>query len=214
MVMKEDSLYTFSSPQEFLKFYQELNFYGEWKIQKGLLNKRGTMIESKHYVKMLRERFNKKGFFRKRVSIAEIVSWLDTMYIIKRFLINLRARLDSKCYGDIIIHVEYMIKMSKKMRIDYVFEYENKLLLIEFRTVSKFEKIRPTWEMKFHELMIYKELLQYYIRQKSIILYAFIAMFEYDKAELIVKNYQYNDNQVKYLTEYTIKYLIQKNEYL
>lgn len=212
--MKEDSLYTFDTPQEFFNFYDELNIYGEWKIQKGLLNKRGSLIQNKPYVNLLRDKFFKRGFFRKQVSIAEIVSWLDTMFIIKRYLTMLQASIESSMYSQIKIYVEYMIKMSKKMRVDYIFKYNNTILLVEFRTVSTFEKIRPTWDLKFRELLIYKELMRYYIKHKSIILYAFITMFEYDNKRLVEKNHQYNENQIKYLVEYTIKYLIQKNEFL
>lgn len=212
--MKKDALYYFSSPVVYFKFYQQLDIYNGWKIQKGLLNDRGKKIQEKPYTKTLREAFFKKGFFRRQVSIAEIVSWLDTMTIFARYLRLLSSKLEAIEFAGIKIYVEYMIQMSKKMRVDYVVEYKNRLLLLEFRTVSTFDKIRPTWDVKFRELLIYKELMGYYKPERDIILYAFISMYEYDDSGLIVKQRNYNDNQVRYLVEYTMKYLIAKKQLL
>jgi hypothetical protein len=84
------------------------------------------------------------------------------------------------------------------------------LLLLEFRTVNRFEKLRSTWQMKFQELQIYKELMSYYLPDKTIRVYSFIAMYEYDRGKLDVVQKQYNDNQVNYLTEYIQRYLVTK----
>jgi hypothetical protein len=159
---------------------------------------------------MLRERFDNRDFFRQRVSIAEIVSWLDTMSLMRRLVESLRAKLGRDVAEQIHIYCEYMIQMSKKMRIDYVLEYEDRLLLLEFRTVNRFEKLRSTWQMKFQELQIYKELMSYYLPDKTIRVYSFIAMYEYDRGKLDVVQKQYNDNQVNYLTEYIQRYLVTK----
>lgn len=208
--MKDDTLLYFQNPNTFIVFIYDLNMYYDWRIQSGLLNDRGRKITSKPYVEQLRKLFNDRNFFRKKVSIAEIVSWLDTMSIMKRLMISLQKGLTDEQYEGVQIYVEYMIQMSKKMRIDYILEYDDRLLLIEFRTVSKFEKLRPTWQMKFNELLVYKELLSYYKTDKKIYVYAFICMYEYNDSQLIVKQRQYNNNQIAYLTEYIKRYLITK----
>jgi hypothetical protein len=208
--MREDTLIYFDTPSELISFLHELDVYNGWQIQSGLLNDRGKQIYHRRYVKMLRERFDNRDFFRQKVSIAEIVSWLDTMSLMRRLVESLRAKLGRDVAEQIHIYCEYMIQMSKKMRIDYVLEYEDRLLLLEFRTVNRFEKLRSTWQMKFQELQIYKELMSYYLPDKTIRVYSFIAMYEYDRGKLDVVQKQYNDNQVSYLTEYIQRYLITK----
>jgi hypothetical protein len=209
--MKKDALQYFERLDQFQSFYYSLDIYNNWKIKKGLLNDRGKLIDNKSYVLKLRDLFDDKDFFRKRVSIAEIVSWLDTMNLINRLIDVLRMNLDSTDFQKISIYTEYMIQMSKKMRVDYVLEYGDSLLLIEFRTVNNFEKIRPTWQKKFQELLIYKELMNYYLQHKKILLYGFIAMYEYDSNKPINKHIEYNQNQINYLAEYIKRYLL-KNE--
>jgi hypothetical protein len=208
--MREDTLIYFDTPSDLIAFLHELDVYNGWQIQSGLLNDRGKQIYNRRYVKMLRERFDNRDFFRQRVSIAEIVSWLDTMSLMRRLVESLRAKLGRDVAEQIHIYCEYMIQMSKKMRIDYVLEYEDRLLLLEFRTVNRFEKLRSTWQMKFQELQIYKELMSYYLPDKTIRVYSFIAMYEYDRGKLDVVQKQYNDNQVNYLTEYIQRYLVTK----
>jgi hypothetical protein len=208
--MREDTLIYFDTPSDLIAFLHELDVYNGWQIQSGLLNDRGKQIYNRRYVKMLRERFDNRDFFRQRVSIAEIVSWLDTMSLMRRLVESLRVKLGRDVAEQIHIYCEYMIQMSKKMRIDYVLEYEDRLLLLEFRTVNRFEKLRSTWQMKFQELQIYKELMSYYLPDKTIRVYSFIAMYEYDRGKLDVVQKQYNDNQVNYLTEYIQRYLVTK----
>jgi len=208
--MKEDTLLFFNSPSELISFIYELDIYNGWKIQQGRMNDRGSKIYDRQYVKILRDAFNNRDFFRRKVSIAEIVSWLDTLTLVKRLLVSLRSQLDNEEYDGIKIYCEYMIQMSKKMRIDYVLEYDDRLLLLEFRTVSNFEKLRPTWQMKFHELLVYKELMGYYLPNQYVRLYAFISMYEYEGNTLIKKHKEYNDNQVTHLTEYIKRYLFNK----
>lgn len=206
--MKEESLFYFQSPKEFKALLQELDIYNTWQIRHGLLNFRGNEIKDKRYTKYLRSVFKEKGFFRKEVSIAEIVSWLDTSSIMYRLFEELEKRLNDKVYNSIEISLEYMIQMSKKMRVDYLLIYNKTVLLIEFRTVDHFDKIRATWDYKFKELLQYKELMSYYLDDRIFRVYAFVPLYEYNDKVRIQKNYEYNNNQVQYLAEFIERYLI------
>lgn len=207
-VMEQDSLFYFNNPTEFKLFLQKLDIYNDWKIRSGRLNDRGKEIENKPYTKFLRESFQEKGFFRMRVSIAEIISWLDTVSIMKRLFDKLEKQLSSIEFNRIELSIEYMIQMSKRMRVDYLIIYKNRILLLEFRTVSQFEKIRPTWDYKFKELIQYKELMSYYLFDQLIRVYAFIPLYEYNGKILNSKNIAYNNNQIDFLAEFIKKYLI------
>ncbi len=204
--MKENSLLYFDSPKELREFIKSLDIYQGWQIKDGLLNERGKQIEGRRYTKVLRELFKSKNFFRRNVSLAEIVSWLDNLVLISRLLDKLEKEVDREIFNCIQISVEYMIELSKKMRIDFVFIYEGRILLLEMRTVSKFEKLRSTWEKKFHELLVYKELMSYYI-EKRIILYALISLYEYEKKWSKAKHIDHNCKQLDYLILFMKTYL-------
>lgn len=206
--MKNESLLFFETPYCFFDFFDSLGLYGDWKILDGLMNERGKKIEDKEYTRFFRNLFKSKDFFRKEVSIAEIISWLDNLSLVKRLFLKLRNAITLEEFKNIQISVEYMIQMSKKMRIDYVFLYRNKALLLEMRTVCEFSKIRPTWSKKFHELIIYKELMGYYLSNLDIRLYALISLYEYEGRKRIEKHYNNNENQLDYLVEYMKRYLI------
>jgi len=206
--MKEDSLFYFSSPNKFTAFLEELDVYNNWQIRHGLLNARGKEIEDRRYTKFLRKAFYDSGFFRMQVSIAEIVSWLDTTSLMERVFEVLQQKLEVEVFESIEMSLEYMIKMSKRMRIDYLLQYKDKVLLIEFRTVDQFNKIRPTWDYKFKELLQYKELMSYYVLDKTLRIYAFIPLYEYNGKVLNQKHRDYNNNQVEFFAEYIEKYLI------
>ena len=206
--MKEESLLYFKSPKELDDFILDLNIYNGWKIQDGIMNERGKLIEEKKYTKMLRELFKEKKFFRRNVSLAEIISWLDNLTLIQRLLQKLEIAVPVERFNSLEISVEYMIKMSKRMRVDYVIIYKKNILLLELRTVSSFNKVRPTWEKKFHELLIYKELMSYYIKDSDIKCYALIPLYEYTSKIKTEKHIENNDKQLDYLVEYIKRYII------
>lgn len=208
--MEKNSMLHFKSLSEFRLFYYELDIYNNWRIYKGLLNDRGKMIENRRYVQYFRGLFESKGLFYRKVSLAEIVSWLDSLSLLIRVFELFERMYGTSFSNHISIYVEYMIKLSKRMRLDYVIEYNGKLLVLEFRTVNSFEKIRSTWQKKFSELLIYKELLSNYIIDKEIRLYAFIALYEYNNSGIVKKHVKYNDDQVEYLCKYIREFLIKK----
>jgi len=204
-----NSLLSFPKSSDFHSFYKSLDIYKEWKISTGKMNSRGHIIRSKHYSLQLQELFRSKNMFRRNVSVAEIVSWLDGYKIVERLLIKLHDDLPNYTFNQVEIYSEYMIRMSKKMRIDYILKYKEKILLIELRMVSNFDKIRPTWEKKKMELIIYKDLLENYLTDNiKIYNYALITLPEYDIRKKIQKHIDYNINQINHLKEYIIEFLI------
>lgn len=200
--MKKNTLLYFSNPHEFHDFIYSQKIDDGWRIYSGTMNSRGKSIKDKSYSKLLSSTFNDKGFFRKKVSVAEIVSWIDNFLYMLRILKQLHTDIGDKLYNEIEIYFEYKILMSKNMRVDFVIKHRNILLLLEFRTLDRFEKIRTTWDKKKLELIIYKELMQNYISDKTYLTYAFIGLYEYEHSKIVTKHKDYNMNQVKYLSKY------------
>lgn len=206
---EENSLLSFENYDFFIKFYKSLGLYKKWKISSGTMNSRGECIRDKKYSLILQNIFKDKNMFRHNVSIAEIVSWLDSFSFLSTLFDELKKELPEEIFIEISIYSEYVIRMSKKMRIDYVITYKEKILLVELRMVSSFNKIRPTWEKKKVELLIYRELIENYCPSNyKIISYALISLPEYDIKSKIDKHIEYNRNQVNFLKRYILEFLI------
>lgn len=207
--MKEDSLGYFSNPRNYNKFINSLDIYNGWKISKGKMNARGEIIRNKSYANQLRRMFSAKKAFRREASISEIVSWLDSFVMMTRVIDILREKLSIEEYNKIEIYFEYIIKMSKKMRVDFIIKYNNSLLLLELRLVNNFEKLKVTWTKKKGELLIYKELMYNYIdKDVRILTYALITLYEYDGKKINFPHSKYNNDQANYLAEYIKKFMI------
>ncbi len=208
--MKQDALGYFKNPKQYNEFVDSLDIYNGWKITKGLMNARGEIIRHKSYANQLRRMFSLKKAFRREVSISEIVSWLDSFVIMSRVIDNLKKSISNEEYDKIEIYFEYIIKMSKKMRIDFIIKYNESLLLLEMRMVDNFKKIKGTWTKKKSELLIYKELISNYIEDKRILTYAFISLYEYNGKEKDLAHVKYNNDQAQYLAEYIRKFIINR----
>lgn len=196
----------FSNPSMFREFVAKEDICQAWKIHRGYMNARGKSIEGKNYTEYFRNLFSEKGFFRRKVSVAEIVSWLDNISLMIRILNELELYVSPDVFKEITIMLEYRIHLSKNMRVDFVLRYGDNIVLLEQRTVSDFEKIRATWQKKISECLVYKELMSYYMPNYHIVLYAMIMMYEYDNNKPVQKNIDYNNNQVNYFVEYLLSY--------
>ena len=204
----KDAMLSFANYKEFWSFYQGLNI-AKWHISSGLLNERGKYIENRSYTQKLRQIFSEKKLFRRNVAIAEVVSWLDSYLILRRLINVLRAMLTEDILEKMKIHFEYRIEMSKNRRIDFIFEYENRILLAEFRLSDKFPNVSNMWQKKELELIIYKELLSNYLPSNlKVMMFAFIGMPEIDQGQMIEKNIKYNEENIDFFARYIAKYLI------
>ena len=206
---KDESMLHFEKLEKFSEFVNALDIYNGWKINSGILNKRGEEIRDKEYTKKLRKIFNDKKLFRRSVAISEIVSWLDSYLIINRFINELQKLVPKNIFDKFEIYCEYKINLSKMRRIDYILAYGDNLLLLEFRLADKFSNLSTNWSRKMLELIIYKELLGNYTDSKTrIFLYAFISLPEYDNKIKLTKHVDYNNNSINHMARYVIEYLI------
>lgn len=209
MNLKENSMIYFENLNEFKDFYQSLGILGGWKIQSGLMNERGEKIRDTAYVNHLQKLFMKKKLFRRVVSIAEIVSFLDGYEFLQRIVTELEKKISSETFNQIKIYLEYKIAYSKNRRVDFIIEYKESLLLTEFRLSKDFPNQSGMWNKKELELLVYKELISNYITNKKIYLFAFIGMPEYSKNSKIMKNLLYNETNIDFFVDYLITFLLQ-----
>lgn len=210
--MKDNSFLFFDTPIGFLEFLKKFNVLNEWKISSGMLNDRGRYISNKWYYEYLKDKFNSKNLFRRSVSVSEVISWLDSFVIMKRVFTKLIESENSNILGKMEVSCEYVIQMSKMMRIDYMLKYNNTVLLLEFRLVNDFEKIKSTWTKKKTELLIYKELCEnYFDDDLKILTFAFISLYEHEKGVPIKAHIDYNNNQITFLCNYLKRFMIKRD---
>lgn len=211
-MFKRNAMLSFMNLCEFSEFYQSLQLRGRWNIQTGKMNDRGKLIENKRYTNTLKKLFMEKKLFRRNVSIAEVISFLDEYVIIDRIISLLETKLESDEFDSINLYLEYKIPFSKNRRIDMVFVHGKKILVVEFRLSMDFPNQSSMWTKKETELIIYKELLSNFLdKDFKIYLYALIAMPEYHLNRVIDKNVVYNRNNIEYFVDYLITYLFNKN---
>jgi hypothetical protein len=209
--MEKDSLLYFNNPLEFIKYIHRFEVYKDWKIESGLMNDRGGKVANSDFFKEIRRLFELKGVFRKKVSVAEMVTWLDTFVHLERLFNIIIANYDNDYIKDIKIGFEYVVQMSKKSRIDCVIKYRNNYCLFEFTTVNKFTKLKASFDKKRIELIIYKDMMYNYISNKSkIICYPFVGLFEYHDGIRNNKFYINNKNNIAYAYDYLKAYILIK----
>lgn len=194
----------------FEEFIKELDIYNnQWKIREGLLNERGRAVQNRVYFRELRFKFDNLNLFHMKVSLAETVSWLDSFTHIQRIITKLKEFHPKTELEKTEILFEYVIEMSKSSRVDVIFKFENRLCLLEFSTVNKFERIKRAFQQKRIELMMYKDLMQNYLPKDSkVIVLPFIGLYEYHKRHRVESHYFNNVKQAEFAAEYISKFLI------
>lgn len=208
MNFSDNAMISFTEPRQFFEFYTSLGIIHDWKIVTGRMNDRGSQIENRSYTHKLRSLFAEKKLFRRMVSIAEIVSFLDEYYLLRLILLRLKKELSPEKYAELNIYLEYKIPYSKNRRIDVVFQVGKKLLLFEFRLSATFPNQSAMWQKKELELVIYKELMSNFLDSEyQLYLYAFIGMPEYELGKKIEKNIMYNETNIDFFVDYLITYI-------
>jgi len=209
--MKNSTLLYFKNPMEFIEYINKFEVYRDWKIQNGLMNHRGFKVGGSDFFVEIRNLFDLKDMFYKKVSIAEMTTWLDSFIHLERLCKLMIANFCSAQLQEIEIGFEYVVKMSKKSRVDAIIKYRGRYCLFEFSTVSTFNKLKPTFDKKRLELMIYKDMMHNYIEYPSkIICYPFIGLFEYEDEERNEKYYNNNIKNISYAYDYIKKFLLAK----
>ncbi len=210
---KENSMLAFDSVLDFKSYYRELNFYNGWTITMEKNNMRGEKIKDRTYVQHIRKLFMEKRLFRRNISIAEIVSLLDSYSIMMRVISELETMIEAERLNRVKMYSEYKIYFSKNRRIDFILEYGKRLLLVEFRVSFTFPNLSSMWQKKENELLFYKELLGNYIPDYyKIHLFAFIAMPEYDNSFWLPKHVKYNKDNVRFFAEYIKAFLLDQED--
>lgn len=207
--MNDNTLLYFGSPMEFVEYIHQFEIFKEWRIECGLMNDRGSHVAGSAFSIEMRKLFKEKDMFHKKVSIAEMTTWLDTFIHLERLCKLMIANFSIKQLKQIEVGFEYVVELSKKSRVDVIIKYSSKYCLFEFSTVNSFSKLKSAYDKKRLELMIYKDMMQNYIDYPSkIICYPFIGLYEYESGVRQDKFYSNNITNIAYAYQYLKKFLL------
>ena len=178
-----------------------------WCVRDDKLSKRTDSIVYSDRFQILKERATEKGYYFNDI---EIVTWLDTLNIL--FYVFDRIE-DENLRNSIKILQEYCIPYSNK-RVDYLFVYDNKILILEF----SFNKLGYDlqYETKLQQAISYKELLSNILpKEVDLGTYTFIVEAEEDKNGRAIHiegtDYYPNHYKISALAKYIQKFF-KKNE--
>lgn len=206
--MKKNTLLSFDNPMEYIKYVRQFDIFSSWRIETGLMNDRGNVIADSEYCNQVRSIFQKKQIFHKKVSVSEMATWLDTFVHMERLMKILIANYDISILNEIEIGFEYVIKLSKKSRVDYYIKYRENVCLIEFSTVKSFSRLSTAHHKKRNELLAYKDMIHNYISNKRILIYPFIGLPEYSndhKREKFILN---NKNNITHMYNFLKAFIL------
>jgi len=201
--MKIKSMYSFVGFHDFLKFSEFLEGQN-WKIEKQLLKERVEKYYSYEAVKMLKNQFNTQKLTIWDLKEEEVITWLDTMTIIRRVFMNLfkKGINDSK----VRLIMEYPLVNGNHMRTDYLLIYDRLIIVIEFGMFNQDEKrSEERYTKKLQESINYRQIIANQISSDvKVINYVMIYRPEYDRytTKNMEENISYNQSELNNLVNY------------
>lgn len=201
--MKIKALYTFKGYSEFLKFS---NFVDKesWEIEKQLLANRVIKYSKKHYYLMLKNKFYESNLTIWDLKEEEIVTWIDTISLLKRFFVELfKTGINIE---NIDFIMEYPLKFGNHTRSDYLIVYDRLIIVLEFGMFNQDEKRREErYTKKLQESMNYRRILANSLaKELEIVNYVMVYRPEYDSdnKKKMSENIKYNNDEIKNLVSF------------
>lgn len=192
---KNIALKIFDNINNFNKFIDLISFKTKnWEIREEPYKERANKINSTPYWTVLKTLIETNNCTQKKPEDEEIISYLDTMYLMQKALNNLTYQ---KIKNETTIIMEYNIQTPSKQRIDYILTYRNSIILIEFSKENYTNNLNEKNNIKQNQLNNYKEqiIATTGISPTNIITLPIIYM-----PEISEENKQINNQNINFLT--------------
>lgn len=205
----------FQSVSQFLQFSKRLEDL-HWTIDKQLLKDRVTFYEDVSLFIDL-----KKEYIDKKISIftlkdEEVITWLDTMLLLRRVVLVLFQR--GMIHEEIKIIMEYPFVLGNQMRSDYLIVFKQSVIILEFGMFNQDEKRKEErYTKKVQENIGHRHLLA---NLTNIDIYTYVVMyrpeFDYISHQRLKEHYSHNEEVIDNLAtflEIVIKKQLNKDAY-
>ena len=153
-ITKIKALKIFNGYDEFKEYTENLYDINKWYIPSETYDERIEKIKNEKYFNEIKDLFNNSELNRAKVQHKQVVSFLDTMYIMNKIFNEVH---DDKIKKEIKIITEYVIPDCSKQRVDYMLIFRNSILLIECTKVESYKKIKQKDEEKREQVKKYEE---------------------------------------------------------
>lgn len=197
------SMYYFDGINKFNTFSEFLDRIS-WKIEKQLLKDRAIFYQSLPMYKELKKQFNEKMITIWPLKEEEVVTWFDTLLLMRRAFVELFkiGIISDKVH----IFMEYPLIYGNHMRTDYLIVYERVIIVIEFGMFNQEERrSEERYTKKLQESISHRQIIANMVdRSLDVVNYVMIYRPEYDrvKKELMVENITYNNEEIVLLSRF------------
>ncbi|MFA5474554.1 MAG: hypothetical protein WC225_03355 [Acholeplasmataceae bacterium] len=201
--MKIKCMKYFPSLKELSSFTNELENIN-WRIEKEYLRDRAEFYKKVSIFNSLKEEFVKKKISIWPLKDEEVITWLDTLELLRRvmFLVFKKGIQTEK----ISIIMEYPIIFGNHMRTDFLLIYDRLIIVLEFGMFNQDEKRgEERYTKKLQESNSYKQLLENLISSKiDVVNYVMIYRPEYSRnfQTSLKENILYNQEELEKLCKF------------
>jgi hypothetical protein len=199
--MSLKSMMNFEGIKEFNNFSEILEKL-KWEIEKQLLKERVEIYKTLAIYKDLQNKFMNNSLTIWPLKQEEIITWIDTMKLLRRIFNKLYQK---GFYGEKFkIIMEYPLIFGNHMRADYLLIYDRLIVLLEFGMFNQDEKrSEERYTKKLQESINYRQLINNLVDDGvKVINYVIIYRPEYDRylSNYLFENIDYNNQEIETFT--------------
>lgn len=196
-------MYYFSGINNFNTFSEFLDRLS-WKIERQLLKDRVIIYRTLPIYQELKERFNKKMITIWPLKEEEVVTWFDTLLLMRRTFFEL---FKSGVKSDKVhIFMEYPLVYGNHMRADYLIVYERTIIVLEFGMFNQDERrSEERYTKKLQESISHRQIIANMVDISiEVVNYVLIYRPEYDLVTNTINkvNVMYNNEEIILLSRF------------
>jgi len=197
------SMYYFEGFNKFNIFSEFLDKIS-WKIERQLLRDRVINYQSLPIYQELKKEFNNKMITIWPLKEEEIITWFDTLLLMRRLFFNLfKSGIKSE---DIHIIMEYPLIFGNHMRTDYLLVYQRCIIVLEFGMFNQDERrSEERYTKKLQESINHRQIIANMVDNSiDVSNYVMIYRPEFDRLQSILnnENIEYNNEEIRLLSRF------------
>ncbi|MBU1143230.1 MAG: hypothetical protein KKH92_06265 [Firmicutes bacterium] len=201
--MRIKSMYYFEGINKFNTFSDFLDKLS-WKIERQLLKERVNIYQSLPIYQELKKRFSEQLITIWPLKEEEVITWFDTLLLMRRLLIELfKTGIES---DKIHILMEYPLIFGNHMRTDYLIVYERSIIVLEFGMFNQDERrSEERYTKKLQESITHRQVIANIV-DKSIDVTNYVLIYrpEFDRVHSVIntENIDYNNYEISLLSKF------------
>ena len=201
-------MYQFSGMAMINSFTESLEKMG-WRIEKQLLKERAEVYKKTTQFTELKTQFEKNQLTIWMLKDEEVITWMDTLIIMRRVIINLFKK---GMNGEkLVVIMEYPLVYGNHMRTDYLVIYDRLIIVLEFGMFNQEERrSEERYTKKLQDSISHRQVLANMIdTQVKLINYVLVYRPEYDRLNKFSysENIEYNYREIELLASFIHKHI-------